>query len=93
MNFHLIDWGIVASLVVLMTIAAYRTKKYTTSVADFLAANRCAGRYVLGVSIGIADIGAIGIIGMWEAYYRAGFTFEWWILIALIIAFFLSLSG
>ena len=61
-----------------MTVAAYRTKKYTRSVADFLSANRCAGRYVLGVAEGIAAMGAISIVGLFEAYYSAGPAFTWW---------------
>ena len=43
---HFIDWAILVGLLALMVWAAYQTKKYTRSVADFLAANRCAGRYI-----------------------------------------------
>ena len=42
MNMEMLDWSIVIGLVVFMTSAAYRTRKYTRSVADFLAANRCS---------------------------------------------------
>ena len=56
MNMGLIDWSIVVGLLVVMIWAAHRTKKYTRSVADFLAANRCTGRYVLGVSDSMAGV-------------------------------------
>jgi len=92
MNLGLLDWGIVAAMILFMVIAARRTKKYTRSVADFLAANRCAGRYVISVADTMALIGAIMIVGAFEAYYRVGFTFCWWALLQGIM-FFQTLSG
>ena len=56
MGMTLVDWSIVAGLMVVVTYAAITTKKYTKSVADFLAANRCAGRYLLGTAEGTAAI-------------------------------------
>jgi len=38
--------------------SAIYTRRYTRSVADFLSANRCAGRYLLTVAGGIASLGA-----------------------------------
>ena len=46
MNMGLIDWAIVAGLLVVLTAVAYNTKKYTKSVADFLVAGRGAGKYL-----------------------------------------------
>ena len=93
MNMHLIDWSVVFFLLVVMTIAAHRTKKYTRSVADFLAANRCAGRYLTGVSDAMAGVGAISVVAMFEGYYMAGFTFIWWALIREMVIIVISLSG
>ena len=89
----LIDWFIIAGLLLVMIYAANKTRKLNQSAADFLAANRCAGRYVLAVSDGMAGLGAITIVAMFEAYYKAGFTFVWWGLIMYIIRIFISLSG
>lgn len=87
------DWAIVVVLLVVMTLAAIRTKKYTTSVADFLVANRCAGRYLLAVSEGIAATGAITIVAWFEAYYKAGFSFAWWAMLLNLVMIIAALTG
>lgn len=93
MNLTLIDWSIVAAGLLLMTLAALSAKRYTNNVADFLSANRCAERYLLAVSDGIAGIGVITVVAMFEAYYAAGFSFIWWGLSTYVIINFISLSG
>jgi len=90
---HWIDWSIVGALLAVVIGAAIYTKKYTESVADFLSANRCARRYLLCISSGMASLGAIVIIGSFEVYYRAGFTITWWSLMATPIALVLVLTG
>ena len=80
-----IDWGIAVVPFLLICCTAYAAKKYMKSVADFLAANRCAGKYLLGVSDGIATLGAVSIIAMFEMYYKAGFTAIWWYFMQLPI--------
>ena len=55
MNLHWIDWLIVVSLLGFICVSAYMTKQYMRSVADFLSANRCAGKYLLGVADGIVE--------------------------------------
>jgi SSS family solute:Na+ symporter len=47
-------------------------------VADYLAAGRSAGRYLLTVSAGIAAVGAITIVANLEMGYEAGFAMGWW---------------
>lgn len=93
MNLTVIDWSIVGTVIALMTIAAFSAKRHTTNVADFLSANRCAERYLLSVSEGIAGIGVITIVAMFEAYYAAGFSFAWWGLSQYLITLLLALSG
>lgn len=93
MNFALIDWAVIAVLLGLMLIAVIATKKHNRSVADFLAANRCAGRYMLGIADGIAGLGAVSIIALFEAYYSSGFTFVWWGLLLIVVKNVISLSG
>ena len=93
MDLHLVDWAIVASLLFCMAYAVRKTRRFSTDVADFLVANRCADRYVLGVSQGITNIGAISVVAWFEAYYVAGFSFAWWFLVQFIVQIFISLSG
>ena len=80
-----IDWTIIIGTLAITTWAALYTRRFTRSVSDFLAANRSAGRYVLCVGDGMAALGAISIIAMWEMYYQAGFTAMWWRMIVWII--------
>ncbi len=93
MNMHWVDWTILAALVVFVTVMAVRTTQYTRSVADFLAGNRCVGKYLLGVGDGIAGLGAISIVAFFEMYYKAGFTGFWWNMLLLIMYTVVGLTG
>ncbi len=93
MNMEWYDWSIVFGLLVFITIAALRTRKYTKSVADFLSANRCAGRYLLSISLDTVGMGAISVILAWEVFCKAGFTMRYWMTLSAPIGLFLSLSG
>ncbi|MCH2114826.1 MAG: hypothetical protein MK171_07955 [Pirellulales bacterium] len=93
MDLQLLDWVIVGSLLFCMGYAVRKTRKFSTGVADFLVANRCADRYVLGVSQGITNIGAISVVGWFELYYVAGFSAAWWFLVQFIVQIFVALSG
>ncbi len=44
-NLYLLDWVIIIGAVVALRVFSYSTKKYMRSVADFLSANRSAGRW------------------------------------------------
>jgi SSS family solute:Na+ symporter len=61
------------------------------SVADFLAANRLAGRYMLTVSSGFG--GAISLIALWEMVYDAGLPTQWWSMIGMPIGLIIGISG
>ncbi|NOZ19885.1 MAG: sodium:solute symporter [Planctomycetes bacterium] len=93
MNLHWIDWTIMVVMLGAIIVLAVTTKRYTQSVADFLAANRCAGRYLLCVAGGIAGLGAVTVIALFEMYYRAGFTAAWWGMMMIPIQLLLALSG
>ena len=93
MNFQWIDWTIVWALVVGMIVVAAVTKRYMRSVADFLAANRCAGRYLLAVSDSMAGLGAVSVVGLFQIYYQAGFAGGWWGNLMIPISLFVVLSG
>ena len=90
---HWIDWSILIAVAVGITLVAVSTRKYTKSVADFLSANRCAGKYLLGVADGIAGLGAITIIASFEAHYKAGFSAIWWGSIILPVTVIVAMTG
>lgn len=73
-----LDWGIVLTVAAIILGGAIASKTLMRSVADFLAAGRTAGRYVLCVSSGIAGLGAITVVGHFEMNYVAGFPMSWW---------------
>jgi len=93
MNMHFVDWAILTTLILFITTTAYLTKKYTRSVADFLAADRCVGKYLLGVSDGTAALGAISIVALSEMYYKAGFTAVWWYMLINGLYVIVAMSG
>jgi len=88
-----IDWSIAAGLLLFLTVTAFAVRRYTHSVADFLAANRCAGRYLITISASTAGMGALSFIGFFEAYYQAGFSAVWWQLIMTVQVAIVSISG
>ena len=93
MDMTWIDWSIVVGLIVFITYTAVTTKKRTKSVADFLAANRCAGRYLLGIAHHTSRMGAVSVIAGFEVFMRSGFTQYFWGHVAIPIGILVTLSG
>lgn len=87
------DWCIVAGLLACWTVTIFAVRRYTRSVADFLAANRCAGRYLIALSSSTLTLGAFTFIGFFEAYYKAGFPAAWWQLLMTVQYAIISISG
>ena len=88
-----IDWLVFIGVILLTGMIGWSVKRYMLSVADFLAANRSAGRYLLTVSEGMAGLGAITVLALMEVTYKAGFSPHWWGPIGSAIVIVLSLSG
>ncbi|MCX7835697.1 MAG: sodium:solute symporter [bacterium] len=88
-----IDLAIVLGLLILMVSTVMTSRSQMKSVADFLAANRSAGRYLIAVSGGIAAIGAITIVGNFEMNFMAGFAMTWWGMSMGVIILLVTLSG
>jgi len=89
----ILDWSIVVGLLAVLLFAALYTRRFTRSVADFLAANRCAGRYLLAVSSGMAAVGAITIVAFFENVYSAGVTNTWWAMADGFVLAIMMVSG
>lgn len=92
-NMHTLDWIVVGCVLATIFGFALYSRRYNRSVADFLSANRCAGRYLLTLAAGISAMGAISIVAMWEQYYQAGFSALYWSKILAPVILVMSLSG
>ncbi len=93
MNLSLFDWLIVFSLFAGLAGIAISVRRYTRSVSDFLAGNRCAGRYLLTMSEGLTSLGLVGTIANFEKFYEAGFAAGWWGVMMAPIGMAIALSG
>ena len=85
------DWMIVIGMILLMLGILVYCNRYMRNVADFLAANRCAGRYVLCISEGIAGFAVVNSVATWEAFTKSGFASSWWYMITAPVSLVLSL--
>ncbi len=93
MNLGLLDVAIVALVLTVVLASGILTGRLVKSVSDFLAANRCAGRYLLCVAQGMAGLGAISMAAYFEQYYQAGFAVQWWGFMTTPVMLLISLSG
>ncbi len=88
-----IDWLIILAVLLVLTVAAVRTRRHASSVAGFLAAERCGGRYLITVANNAAMVGVISLVWFFEQNFDVGFTTMWWQLMegpALVV---MALSG
>ena len=71
-----LDWIIVAAFLAGLAATALRPIDMRT-VSGFLAADH-AGRYLIAVSYGMAQLGVISL-SVLQQYYDVGFTSIWWV--------------
>jgi Na+/proline symporter len=88
-----IDWLIVIIPIGFVLWISVHTRKYITGVADYLAAGRICGRYVITVGDLSAGIGSVVLLGMIEARYQTGFALGFWEVTSGAVATVLSLTG
>jgi SSS family solute:Na+ symporter len=93
MNMAPLDWTILGAVWVVLIVGVLFTKRYMRSVADFLAAGRTAGRYVVSLSQGMAMVGAISVIAFFQQNYVAGFNLSWWRMSEFLIYLLVTVSG
>ncbi|MDR0931391.1 MAG: hypothetical protein LBM70_00005, partial [Victivallales bacterium] len=86
-----LDWFIVGVMIVLLIGLLIYCSKYTRNAADFLAANRCASRYVLSIAEGVGGFAVVSSVATWEMFYRAGFASAWWEMLKAPLLLILSL--
>jgi len=93
LNFSWFDWLVVVLVFAFMVSGIYISKKYMRSVADFLAAGRSAGRYLVSIGQWMAALGAITVIANFEMNYQAAFPMTWWGLSMGVVVLVLTVSG
>ncbi len=93
MHLQLPDWIIIITVMALLLGSGAWAGGLVRNVADFLSAGRCAGRYLLCISQGMAGLGAITFVAYFESYYQAGFAALWWSWMLLPLGLIMALSG
>lgn len=86
-------WSIVIIPVVLVLAMAIYSRKYIRGVADYLAAGRVAGRYVLSVSGLESALGVISLVAAIEVNYQTGFALSFWNNVLLPLGAVFALTG
>ena len=89
----IVDWIIVCIPFILVGCIAFYTRRFLRGVADFLAAGRVAGRYVVAVASGEAALGLISVVALFELYYKSGFAVGFWYALATPIMLVVTLTG
>jgi SSS family solute:Na+ symporter len=88
-----IDWFIIVAPWVIILGIGILTRRSMKSVVDFLAAGRGAGRYLMTVAEGVAGMGLITAVAIFEASYRAGPAFNWFMQLAQPVTMVVTLTG
>ncbi len=74
----LIDWLIVIIPVLFVLGMGMYSRRYLRGVADFLAAGRVCGRYVISVGDIANALSIIGLVAYVEVSYKTGFALAFW---------------
>jgi len=90
---HLIDWLIVLLPVFLVLWLAVYSNRYVRGVADFLAAGRTAGRYVLSAGDLTSGLGVITLVALVEAKYQVGYALSFWEYLTIPVGIIMGLTG
>lgn len=90
---HWIDYAIALVPFVIVVIISWVTRGYMKSVADFMAASRCAGRYLVCNAAGEAAFGAISAVALFEYLYKTGFVLTWWNTMGVPTSLLFTLTG
>ncbi len=93
MGLTLLDDLILAvPLAIVMAVALYM-RRYMRSVSDFLAASRCAGRYLICSSSGELNAAVIGLVTALETFSQTGASMDLWNRFSSVVFFLFTLFG
>ncbi len=88
-----IDWMIVIIPFSFVLYIAWVSRRYVKGVADFLAAGRVCGRYVISVADVANALAVITLIGIVEGNYKTGFAIGFWSSVGVPLSIVMSLTG
>ena len=88
-----LDWLFALIPLVLVLGVGLYTRRYMKSVADFMSGGRLAGPYLLAVSRGELEAGAVVFVAYFEVIRHSGFTLTWWYSVATPIGIIVAISG
>jgi len=88
-----LDWIILAVPFMIVLGVTLYSRRFVKGVADFLAAGRVAGRYVVCVAGAEASMGLITVIAIFEQYYKVGFAVGHWGGLVAPVALIITLTG
>ena len=89
----IIDWMIVIIPFAFVLYVAWVSRKYVKGVADFLAAGRVCGRYVISVADVAGALAVITLVGHVEGNYKTGFAIAFWSSLGVPLSIVLALTG
>src|SRR5215213_9548020 len=88
-----IDWLLVVIPIAFVLAVAVYTRRFVHSVADFLAAGRCAGRYLLANARGEADSGLANTMSKFEVILVSGFVLNFWEKVSIPALLLVGITG
>ncbi len=88
-----LGWLIVILPFSVVLYVAFKTRLYIRDIADYLAAGRVAGRYVISVGDLQAGLGVITLVAMVEEQYQSGLGLGFWSGLMVPISLVMSLTG
>lgn len=88
-----IDWTVTLVPLCFIYYFAFRAGKEIRGVADFLAAGRVCGRYVISVSDAANGLAVLTLVAFAEVHYKTGFVVGFWGGLLLPLSLILSLTG
>ena len=93
MNLTTLDLTVAILPLMAILIVTWYMQRQMRSVTDFLAANRCAGRFIICTAV--AETGAVitVMISELEIFSKAGFSLQYWNQFAWTLTFLMGITG
>jgi SSS family solute:Na+ symporter len=93
MNLTWIDYIVIGVPLVLVFAVSHYLQRYMRSVADFLAANRSAGRFLICTSMDAGGSNVMALLIAMEIFSHSGFSVGFWKSLGDIFFFVLGVLG